>query len=72
MDIQEIVETYIRENGFDGLYIPGECGCAVDDLFPCGGDGNVLECEAGYRSEDESSEYDFVIGPKKVKEAPDG
>ena len=63
MDIAEIVEKYLRENKFDGLYVPGECAC-VDDLFPCDGDGSILDCEPGYTSKDESSEFDFVIGPK--------
>ena len=65
MDIQEIVETYLKEKGFDGLYNPGECACKIDDLFPCYGDGSVLECMPGYISKDESNEFDFVIGPKK-------
>ena len=65
MDIEEIVETYLRENKFDGLYVD-DCACNIDDLFPCGGDGSILDCEPGYRSEFESSEFDFVIGPKKA------
>ena len=65
MDIAEIVEKYLKENKFDGLYVPGECACSIDDLFPCDGDGRVLECMPGYTSKDESSEFDFVIGPKK-------
>ena len=68
MDIAEIVEKYLKENKFDCLYIPGECACNVDDLFPCDGDGSILDCEPGYRSESESSEFDFVIGPKKEEE----
>ena len=69
MDIEEIVETYLRENKFDGLYIPGECACKIDDLFPCDGDGRILDCEPGYIYESESSEFDWVIGPNT--ETPD-
>ncbi|MBE3109349.1 MAG: hypothetical protein IMZ46_02375 [Acidobacteria bacterium] len=48
MTIKEIVEKYLRENGYEGL--AGEdCGCTLDDLFPCDGnsDGStgVEKCE---------------------------
>lgn len=34
MNCKQIVEKYLRENGFDGL--AGEdCGCGLDDLFAC-------------------------------------
>ena len=71
MDIQEIVEKYLRENKFDGLYILGECACNIDDLFPCDGNGSILDCEPGYRSGSESSEFDFIIGPDKAKPSKD-
>ena len=35
-DEWKIVKTYIRECGGDGLVCPGECGCGIDDLVPCG------------------------------------
>jgi hypothetical protein len=46
--IKVIISDYLREHGYDGLYDDyGECGCEVDDLFPC---GNVPEdCRAGYK-----------------------
>ena len=34
MDIQDIVEIWLRENGFDGLCRDG-CGCGLEDLMPC-------------------------------------
>jgi hypothetical protein len=46
MNGREIVEKYLRENGYDGL-CGDECGCLVDDLMPC---GETLEwCEPGYK-----------------------
>lgn len=34
-----IVEVYIQENGYDGLYDPYKgCGCKLGNLFPCGGE----------------------------------
>ena len=36
MTIKEVVEKHLKDNGFDGLVCPElECGCGLDDLFPC-------------------------------------
>ena len=36
--VRNIVESYLRDNGFDGLSESDtECGCGVEDLAPCGG-----------------------------------
>jgi len=47
-NVETIVEEWLRANGYDGLCIPGECGCSVDDFMPCGccSEG---ECIAGYK-----------------------
>jgi hypothetical protein len=57
--LREIVEQYLRENGFDGLYLQDECACAVDDLAPC--DGPTIDCTAGYRAPCDCGEHDFHI-----------
>lgn len=45
MKIQEIVEKWLIDNGYEGL--SGEdCGCEVGDLMPCDEPGN---CEAGHK-----------------------
>ena len=36
--VKEIVKKYLKENGYDGL-VGNECGCDIDDLFPCGLEG---------------------------------
>ena len=36
MRIKEIIKEYLKQAGYDGLYLPGECACKIDDLFPCG------------------------------------
>lgn len=69
-NVQKIIEDYLKENGFDGLYYESECGCSVNDLAPC--DGNPLNCTPGYRIEtprnhDQYGETDWIIGPKKGK-----
>ncbi len=35
MDCKEIIEEYLKKNGYDGL-VGDECGCCLDDLMPCG------------------------------------
>lgn len=47
MTIRQIIETYLRENHFDGLFCD-ECGCDLDDLMPCSSEG-ALSCQPGYK-----------------------
>jgi len=47
MTIQQIVEQWLREHGYDGLYSPdGGCACRIDDLFPC--QEFSSDCTAGH------------------------
>lgn len=49
MNCRDIVEKYLIENGFDGLYNPeGECACENNDLAPC--DDIIAFCEPGYKT----------------------
>jgi len=46
--VRDIIESYLRDNGFDGLCEPDtECGCGLDDLAPCG--GIIQDCHPAYR-----------------------
>jgi len=47
MTAREIVEKYLRDNGYDGL-CGEECGCSIDDLMPCDYDC-TSGCEPGYK-----------------------
>lgn len=63
MDVYDIVSVYLNDNGFDGLYRPGDCACKLDDLAPCG--EMRADCEAGYlKKVDNCLEHDFHIGAK--------
>lgn len=62
MTVKEIVEAYLRANGFDGLYAD-ECSCTVDDLEPCG--YMMSECLAGYIRPCDCGNHDWHIGPEK-------
>lgn len=70
-NVQKIIEDYLRENGFDGLFCTTcECGCKLEDLFPC--DEVSFWCEPGYilePTEDhpQYDETDWIIGPKRGK-----
>ena len=44
----EIVEEYLQEHGYDGLFFPGECACEVGDLAPCG--EYIGGCRVGYKA----------------------
>ena len=68
MNIKEIVEKYLRENGFDGLVSEDyECGCELDDLMPCSEFNS--DCQPGYKykpdPDGEYAEAEWVIGLEK-------
>ncbi len=46
--VRDVVIKYLRENKYDGLVCPGECGCEIKDLAPCGGEG-IIDCKPAYR-----------------------
>jgi len=68
----EIVEQWLRENDYDGLYTDGSgggCSCTLDDLAPCSG-GWFINCRAGYK---QPCKYEggLSIGPTKAGEPPE-
>lgn len=66
--VARIVGAWLREHGYDGLYRE-ECGCLLDDLIPCGGEG-IDDCMAGYRHPcDCGGECDSHVGPEKPSAA---
>lgn len=64
MNVKEIVKEYLVKHKYDGLYVPGECACKLDDFVPC--DEISMDCKAGYFIKgDPNDGFDFHIGPKK-------
>lgn len=64
MQVTEIVKDWLKSHGYDGLYTD-ECGCRIEDLAPCGGEG-MSECCAGvYKPCDPKTGFDYFIGPKE-------
>lgn len=68
--IKEIVKQYLIEHGYDGLYSEnGECGCSIEpgSFMPCEAAGIEL-CKPGYKVEDPSDEFEFLIVAEKDTE----
>lgn len=73
MTVKEIVEKYLKENGYDGLYDGAEaCGCSLGNLIPC--NYPIEFCTPGYEvtpaqaremGYETNSGDDFYIVPKK-------
>ncbi len=73
MTVREIVKDWLKQHGYDGLYSATDCGCVLDDLMSCEGEGS-FDCLAGYRISlwpKIGFEYgpeigiDYIIGPKQ-------
>jgi len=62
MDVIEIVDLYLKEHGYDGLYSEGLCACEAGDLAPCGQING--SCAAGYKHA-RSVTGDFVISSRE-------
>ncbi len=54
-----IVQEYLKEKGYDGLWDEYNCGCELDDLMVCG--DPHLGCRAGYKV------AECIIGLEKRK-----
>lgn len=66
--VKEIVKQYLIKHGYDGLYSDlFECGCHVGHLMPCERFTNKdpYACFPGYKVEDPSDEYEFLIVAEK-------
>lgn len=68
ISVGKLVEEYLRNNDYDGL-CNDECGCVVDDLFPCSGDGLIYDCKPGHRVEGEDGQEIIVEDREAYLEA---
>ena len=59
MQVTKIIEAGLTANGFDGLVVPGTCGCVIGDLSP----GNCLhdDCEGGYKHTHSQRPDDWIV-----------
>ncbi len=50
MNVKEIIQDYLRKNGYDGLCCPEDpCGCSIDDLMPCEESCILIVCKPAYK-----------------------
>ncbi len=77
MTVIEIVESYLKSNGFNGLYYleSDRCACLLNDLAPCG--EITADCQAGYKTPGcvlgcSIGGCDFHVGPKKPEATGEG
>lgn len=62
--VQEILEDWLRCQGYDGLVSDGaECACQLDDLMPCSAPCDT--CQPGYRGPDPSGEMEWLMYASK-------
>lgn len=74
MTLREIIEKYLKDNSYDGLlHGEYECGCGLDDLFPCIGGDEILGCQPAFKrvSDDpEDGGWAFFLTKKEEKNEP--
>lgn len=58
--VKQIVKEYLENQSYDGLFVPGECACTLDNLMTCEVDEqepnsegelcdlDISECRAGH------------------------
>jgi len=74
MNAREILIEWLTEHGYDGLVMPGECGCGLDDLVCCDEDSG--QCEAAYlvpadaEFKQEHGDAEWMYSTEKPKEKP--
>ncbi len=72
MKVKEIIENYLKENGYSGLCYPEEdCGCQLEDLYPCSSDC-PLDCQPGYKVQVDPETIGFGVNWKIVPEKTEG
>ena len=64
MNVREIVEKYLKDNNFDGLFSEDECACGINDLMSCCVEGLEF-CEPGYQTKCDCGDHDYHISASK-------
>lgn len=70
MTVNEILIEWLKEHGYSGLWNEEECGCPIDDLILCDGEG-IEECHPGYKVKTDSETTDSGFNWKIVSEKPE-
>lgn len=67
MNVRDIVRECLKANGYDGLYVAGECACQLSDLAPCGERDDA--CKPGYFVPCNCGCGGFHIGEREAENA---
>ena len=73
MEIRDIVEIWLKTNGYSGLFNgSADCACSLKDLMPC--DCPCTDCEAGYLTEEsgDDGEESFRVSRTKSETTEGG
>ena len=64
MDVKDVLEKWLGENGYDGLVnTEGPCGCSIgDDFIEC--DALCPECEPAYKHKANCKECEDICDGK--------
>lgn len=62
MNLTDIIESGLKQNGFDGLVNPGLCGCQIGALSPA--ECICSDCMGGYKHA-HSKTGEWIISIKK-------
>lgn len=62
--VRELLEAYVAEHGFDGLFAPhGNCACKRGSLMDnCVGE-DVFDCQPGFVLECPCGKHDWHLDP---------
>jgi len=70
MTVKEILIEWLLKWGYSGLWNDEECGCPIDDLILCSGEG-IEDCRPGYKVKCDPETSDSGFGWKIVSEKPE-
>jgi hypothetical protein len=66
MNVEKIIFTWLKDNGYDGLLCTegDPCGCHLGDFMPCGGE-SIRDCRAAYKQTCKRNPESFCMVSRK-------
>lgn len=77
METVQLIKATLIDEGYTGLYLPGECACEVDDLAPCDqcvqddGEKYINGCEPGFKFSDPADPKNWLVKSANVAPTED-
>ncbi len=69
MTVFEIIEKYLKDNGYDGLTNGDDCSCKIENLAPCCDDR--FACRPGYEIKCNGCDVIFCLSEDKEATCPE-